>query len=61
LTYRRYASLSELARLMLYAFLDFFPCRQFLLLCRIWGMVDYLRSPKEWGTQRRLGFSPGKA
>ena len=61
LTYRRYASLWELLRLLGYAFLDFFPYRQFLLVCRVWGMLDYLRRPREWGAQRRVGFSPGKA
>ena len=61
LTYRRYTSLRELLRLLGYALLDFFPYRQFLLVCRVWGMLDYLRRPKAWGVQRRIGFSPGKA
>ncbi len=61
LTYRRYSSLRELARLLAYAFLDFFPYRQFLLICRLWGMLDYLRRPREWGAQRRAGFSPRTA
>ena len=61
LTFRRYASLGELLRLLAYAFFDFFPYRQFLLVCRVLGMVDYLRRPKTWGAQRRTGFSPAKA
>ncbi|OFW30358.1 MAG: hypothetical protein A3J28_04730 [Acidobacteria bacterium RIFCSPLOWO2_12_FULL_60_22] len=61
LTYRRYTSLRELLRLLVYALLDFFPYRQFLLVCRVWGMLDYLRRPKAWGVQRRIGFSPEKA
>lgn len=58
LTYRRYSSLAELARLLGYAFLDFFPYRQFLLVCRVWGMLDYFRRRRDWGAQRRAGFSP---
>ena len=61
MTYRRYASIGELLRLLGYAFLDFFPYRQFLLVCRVWGMLDYLRRPRAWGVQRRVGFSPEKA
>ena len=60
MTYRRYAKLSELLRLLGYTFLDFFPYRQFLLLCRLWGMLDYLRHPQAWGVQKRAGFSPEK-
>ena len=58
LTYRRYNSLQELLRLLAYAFLDFFPYRQFLVTCRIWGMVEYLRHPHSWGVQRRVGLAP---
>jgi len=58
LTYRRYASLRELLRLLAYSFLDFFPYRQFLIVCRIWGLVDYFRRPHSWGAQRRKGFAP---
>ncbi|MBI1955162.1 MAG: glycosyltransferase family 2 protein [Acidobacteria bacterium] len=58
LTYRRYASFLDLLRLLAYTFLDFFPYRQFLILCRIWGMVDYFRRPHSWGAQQRKGFAP---
>jgi cellulose synthase/poly-beta-1,6-N-acetylglucosamine synthase-like glycosyltransferase len=61
LTFRRYGSLRELLRLLAYAFFDFFPYRQFLLVCRVLGMVDYVRRPQAWGAQRRTGFSPVKA
>jgi cellulose synthase/poly-beta-1,6-N-acetylglucosamine synthase-like glycosyltransferase len=61
LTFRRYGSLRELLRLLAYACFDFFPYRQFLLVCRILGMADYLRRPHTWGAQRRRGFSPAKA
>ena len=58
LTYRRYASIRDLLRLLAYTFLDFFPYRQFLIVCRIWGLVDYFRRPHSWGAQRRKGFAP---
>ncbi|MBI4458745.1 MAG: glycosyltransferase family 2 protein [Acidobacteria bacterium] len=61
LTYRRYSKLGELFRLLAYAFLDFFPYRQFLVFCRIWGMVEYFRRPHTWGEQRRKGFLPRAA
>ena len=61
LTFRRYASLGELLRLLAYAFLDFFPYRQYLLVCRVLGMVDYVRRLQTWGAPRRRGFSPAKA
>ena len=60
LTFRRYGSLRELLRLLAYAFFDFFPYRQFLLVCRVLGMVDYVRRPQAWGAQRRTGFSPAQ-
>lgn len=59
LTYKRYAGVRELLRLLAYAFLEFFPYRQFLIVCRILGMVDYLRGRRRtWGAQRRVGFAP---
>ena len=59
LTYRRYERLRELFRLLGFAFLDFFPYRQFLVLCRVAGLVEYVlgRGRLHWGAQRRLGFS----
>jgi cellulose synthase/poly-beta-1,6-N-acetylglucosamine synthase-like glycosyltransferase len=58
LTYRRYQSLRELFRLLVYAFLDFFPYRQFLILARIRGMLEYLGPGRHtWGAQRRQGFA----
>jgi cellulose synthase/poly-beta-1,6-N-acetylglucosamine synthase-like glycosyltransferase len=61
LTYRRYNSVRELLRLLGYAFLDFFPYRQFLIACRIWGIVEYFMRPHAWGRQRRMGFAPRTA
>jgi cellulose synthase/poly-beta-1,6-N-acetylglucosamine synthase-like glycosyltransferase len=56
--YRRYSTRRELVRLLAYAFLDFFPYRQFLMLANLAGMVEYFLNRRSWGEQRRLGFSP---
>ena len=57
LNYKRYGTLRELLRLFAYAFFDFFPYRQFLVACRIWGMVEHFQRPHKWGEQRRRGFA----
>jgi len=57
LNYRRYGTIRELLRLFAYAFFDFFPYRQFLVVCRIWGMIEYFQQPHSWGEQRRKGFA----
>ncbi|MBI2815563.1 MAG: glycosyltransferase [Acidobacteria bacterium] len=61
LTYRRYKTMGELFRLLAYTLFDFFPYRQFLIFCRIKGMVDYVRRPHQWGAQQRTGFKPAPA
>lgn len=57
LNYKRYGTLRELLRLFAYAFFDFFPYRQFLVICRIWGMIEYFQQPHNWGEQRRRGYA----
>jgi cellulose synthase/poly-beta-1,6-N-acetylglucosamine synthase-like glycosyltransferase len=61
LTYRRYQRISELVRLLGYAFLDFFPYRQFLMAARLLGMWDYLFGSRHtWGAQKRAGFAAAR-
>ena len=57
ITYRRYQKISELARLLLLCLMEFFPYRQFLVFWRVVGMLELLAGKRDWGQQRRRGFT----
>jgi len=56
ITYRRYNEWRDVARLILYCFLEHFPYRQLQMVWRLWGMWQFLRGDAGWGRLRRVGF-----
>ena len=52
-----YFSKSEIAILILYAFLENFGPRQLISLWRVSGYVNSLKKPKGWGKMERKGFA----
>ena len=56
ITYRRYNDWRDVARLMLYCFLEQFPYRQMHLFWRLQGMWQYTRGDVTWGTLERVGL-----
>lgn len=55
-TYRRYASWSDLFRLLFFALFEHFGYHQMVLWWRLEGTFDYFRKRQEWGEQVRSGF-----
>jgi len=55
-TYRRYPSLSDVAVLTLYAFLENIGYRQIHTWWRFRGLIDFFRGKKTWGEMLRKGF-----
>jgi len=63
ITYRRYNDWRDVARLVIFCFLEHFPYRQLQMIWRLQGLWQYLRGDMAWRTLRRVGFSspPGAA
>lgn len=55
-TYRRYPSLSDVATLTLYAFLENIGYRQIHTWWRFRGLIDFFRGKKTWGEMLRKGL-----
>jgi cellulose synthase/poly-beta-1,6-N-acetylglucosamine synthase-like glycosyltransferase len=58
LTYRRYPLRRHVARLALYSVVDNLGYRQLTSFWRLWGIVEFVRKEKSWGTMDRKGFTP---
>jgi hypothetical protein len=58
LTYRRYPLRRHVARLALYSVVDNLGYRQLTSVWRLWGIVEFIRKEKSWGTMDRKGFTP---
>lgn len=61
MTVRRYGDWDEVARLLVYCFLEHFPYRQMTMVWRLQGLWQYLRGDLKWGTMKRVGISTGPA
>lgn len=57
MSFRRYARLQDLLRLVLYAVLENFGYRQMTLWWRLEGTIDFLLNRQSWGTMTRKGFA----
>jgi cellulose synthase/poly-beta-1,6-N-acetylglucosamine synthase-like glycosyltransferase len=57
MTYRRYNRWSNVARLILFCFVEHFPYRQLNMIWRIQGMWQYIRGDMEWRELKRIGLS----
>jgi cellulose synthase/poly-beta-1,6-N-acetylglucosamine synthase-like glycosyltransferase len=55
-TYRRYNDWHDVARLIVYCFLEQVPYRQLQLYWRLQGTWQYLRGDVGWGSLKRVGF-----
>ncbi len=56
ITYRRFPHTKDVARLILYCFLEHFPYRQLQMWWRLKGLVQYIRGDMHWGRMERTGF-----
>lgn len=56
LTYRRYNDWRDVARLVMYCFLEHFPYRQIQIYWRLQGMWQYLKGDNTWKTIKRTGL-----
>ncbi len=59
ITYRRYNRWTDVARLLLFCFLEHFPYRQINMGWRLIGMWQYLRGRVAWEAAERRGFGTG--
>lgn len=57
MSFRRYARLTDLLRLVLFAVLENFGYRQLTLWWRLEGTIDFLLNRQSWGTMTRKGFA----
>jgi hypothetical protein len=57
MTYRRYNRWTNVARLILFCFLEHFPYRQLNMIWRIQGMWQYMKGDMEWRQPKRIGLS----
>ncbi len=57
LTFRRYASWQEVARLLFYCLLEHFPYRQLTMIWRLQVIYQYWRGDLKWRPIRRSGLS----
>jgi cellulose synthase/poly-beta-1,6-N-acetylglucosamine synthase-like glycosyltransferase len=57
MTYRRYNRWSNVAKLILFCFVEHFPYRQLNMIWRIQGMWQYVRGDMEWRELKRIGLS----
>ena len=58
ISYRRYPSWEELARLLFYGVVENFGYRQLLALFKVKSFWDFLRRRRMWGEMEREGFTP---
>lgn len=56
LTVRRYSRWSEVAKIIVYCFLEHFPYRQMHMIWRLQGIWQYLKGDMVWREMRRAGF-----
>jgi cellulose synthase/poly-beta-1,6-N-acetylglucosamine synthase-like glycosyltransferase len=56
-TYRRYNRRRDVARLILYCFLEHFPYRQLHMIWRLQGLWQYLKGDTDWRAIKRVGFA----
>lgn len=56
LTYRRYNDWRDVARLVMYCFLEHFPYRQIQVYWRLQGMWQYLKGDNTWKSIKRNGL-----
>lgn len=56
MTYRRYPSITDVATLIFYAFLENIGYRQIHTWWRFKGIIDFLKGSKEWGIMVRKGL-----
>jgi cellulose synthase/poly-beta-1,6-N-acetylglucosamine synthase-like glycosyltransferase len=61
ITYRRYQDWREVAKLILFCFLEHFPYRQVHLYWRLRGIWQYARGDVAWGRMNRVGFTTSAA
>ncbi len=61
LTYRRYPLRRHVVRMAVYAIVDNLGYRQLTSFWRLWGIAEFLRKEKSWGTMTRKGFDPAPA
>jgi cellulose synthase/poly-beta-1,6-N-acetylglucosamine synthase-like glycosyltransferase len=61
LTYRRYNDWRDVARLVMYCFLEHFPYRQIQIYWRLQGMWQYIRRDNSWKTIKRTGLETSYA
>ncbi len=61
MTVRRYGDWDEVARLLVYCFLEHFPYRQMTMVWRLQGLWQYLRGDLKWGAIKRVGISTDPA
>jgi cellulose synthase/poly-beta-1,6-N-acetylglucosamine synthase-like glycosyltransferase len=61
LTYRRYNDWPDVARLVIYCFLEHFPYRQAQMFFRLQGLWEYLNGDVTWKPLTRHGFAPASA
>lgn len=58
ITYKRYNDWRDVARLLLYCFVEHFPYRQLHMIWRLQGLWQYLRGDVAWKPLQRVGFRP---
>lgn len=61
ITYRRYQDWREVAKLILFCFLEHFPYRQMHLYWRLRGTWQYALGDVAWGRMNRVGFTTSRA
>jgi cellulose synthase/poly-beta-1,6-N-acetylglucosamine synthase-like glycosyltransferase len=61
ITYRRYQDWRDVAKLIVFCFLEHFPYRQIHLYWRLRGMWQYARGDVAWGRMTRAGFTASEA
>jgi cellulose synthase/poly-beta-1,6-N-acetylglucosamine synthase-like glycosyltransferase len=61
LTYKRYSDWQDVLRLISYCFLEHFPYRQFHMIWRLQGVVQYLRGDVKWRPMKRQGLESAGA
>lgn len=59
-TYRRYNDWRDVARLIVYCFLEQVPYRQLQLYWRLQGTWQYLRGDVAWAPMKRVGFQASR-
>ncbi|MCI0402511.1 MAG: glycosyltransferase [Acidobacteria bacterium] len=57
ISYHRYRRWHEVALLLAFSLLDYFPYRVLINLFRVRGMLDFFLGRRGWGTLQRRGFS----